>query len=179
VDEKDFFEDRASMLDYYGIQAAEFRMRHDAIFSEIKHYSWLISTLLISPPIALFLGKEVIFAKLVLPYLIPIPILGIAFSVISFFVIRREFHYYNGADARLLFLEKQLGVTSRPDFRDDRLLKATTPGFNVKHYIESERPLGTLLPWKARIRTLFLMEFWLFGLVGTIQVCFALAFLSK
>jgi hypothetical protein len=33
------FEDPSLLLNYYGVQAAEFRMRHDAIFSEIKHYS--------------------------------------------------------------------------------------------------------------------------------------------
>src|SRR6202158_3818722 len=43
-----FFEDRPSMLAYYAAQAAEFRMRHEAIFSEIRHYSWLISIVLAS-----------------------------------------------------------------------------------------------------------------------------------
>jgi hypothetical protein len=89
-----FFEDRASMLAYYGNQASEFRMRHDAIFSEIKHYSWLISTLLASP-IALLLGKERLIVTIVLPYLLAFPVLGSAFSVLAFFIIRREFHFYN------------------------------------------------------------------------------------
>ncbi len=166
------------MLAYYGVQAAEFRMRHDAIFSEIKHYSWLISILLGSP-VALLIGRERVVVKAALPYFFPIPLLGVAFSVLAFFIIRREFHYYNESEARLLFLERAIGVTANPGFLDGRLAKATEHDFSVSEYSARERPLGSLLIWKARIRTLFLVEFWLLGLVGLAEACIAIVVLSS
>ena len=117
----DFFEDRSSMLAYYSAQAAEFRMRHDAIFSEIRHYSWLISILLGSPAWVL-VGKDKALLRIVLPYIFPVALLRVGFSILAFFIIRREFHFYNESEARLLFLERQLGVTSNPRFLDGRLV---------------------------------------------------------
>ena len=171
-----FFEDRTSMLAYYAAQAAEFRMRHDAIFSEIKHYSWLISILLASP-VALLVGKDRMNVRAVLPFFLPVPLLGAAFSLLAFFIIRREFHFYNESEARLLFLERELGATSHPGFLDGRLSKATERDFSVARYSECERALGSVLPWKARIRIIFLMEFCLFGLVGLAETCLISVFL--
>jgi hypothetical protein len=171
-----FFEDKTSMLAYYSVQAAEFRMRHEAIFSEIKHYSWLIS-LLLGSPVALLLGRDRALVTVLLPYFLPIPFGGVAFSVLAFFIIRREYHMYNESEARLLFLERSLGVTSNPKFLDGRLAKAMDDDFSVAAYCMRERALGTVLPWKARIRMMFLMEFWLFGLVGLAEVSIAVRFL--
>jgi hypothetical protein len=172
-----FFDDKDSMLQYYGFQAAEFRMRHDAIFSEIKHYAWLISILLASP-VALLVGKERMILKAVLPYFIPIPLFGVAFSVLAFFLIRREFHYYNETEARLLYLERELGITAHPGFLDSRLTKAIDPAFSVAGYSKREKPLGSIVPWRARMRMLFLMEFVLFGIAGVAETCIAVAFLN-
>lgn len=173
-----FFEDRTALLSYYGVQAAEFRIRHDAIFSEIRHYSWLISILLGSP-VALLVGRERALVKTVLPYFLPIPLLGVAFSVLAFFIIRREFHYYNESEARLLFLERALGVTANPGFLDGRLAKATEHDFTVTKYTSRERPLGSVLIWKARIRMLFLMEFWLLGFVGVAEASLVIVALTR
>ncbi len=162
------FEDRTSLLAYYEVQAAEYRMRHEAIFSEIKHYSWLISLLLASP-VALLLGKERATVTAVLPYLLPVPFIGVIFSVLAFFIIRREFDFYNVSDARLLFIERQLGLTSVDGFLDSRLSKAKDPDFTVAWYSARERPLGSILPWKARIRRLFLTEFCIFALAGVVE----------
>jgi hypothetical protein len=123
-------------------QAAEFRTRHDAIFSEIKHYSWLISLLLASP-IALIVGKEQSMVRTVLPYFLPVPVLGVVFSILAFFIIRREYDFYNESEARLLFIERELGLTSLPGFLDGRLSKATEPNFTVSTYSSREKPLGS------------------------------------
>ena len=166
------------MLAYYGIQAAEFRMRHDAIFSSIRHYTWLIS-LLLAAPVSLLVGRERVFIKLILPYFIPISLLGVGFSIVAFFVVRREYYFYNESEARLLFLEREIGVTMNARFLDERLSKAAKRDFSVAEYAIRERPLGTILPWKARIRTLLLMEFWLSAMVGLTEVCIAIVFLAK
>lgn len=43
---KDAFDDRDLLLGYYDKQADEFRLRHAAIWEEIRHYTWLLSLLL-------------------------------------------------------------------------------------------------------------------------------------
>jgi hypothetical protein len=149
------FEDPRLLMSYYEQQAAEFRMRHDAIFKEIKHYSWLLSLLLGSPVALLFAknweGGKVTIRTLV-PYLRAFPALGIAFSIIAFFVIRREYHLYNETEGRLLYIEHALGLTAHEGFKNSRL-KTAGGIFTVASYAIGERRIGSLLPWKARIRT--------------------------
>jgi len=160
---------------HYQTQAEEFRLRHQAIWEEIKHYTWLLSILLGWPSI-LFLNKDLTSIRAFLPYLIVLPILGFFFSVIAYFVIRREFHYYNDVDARLLYIEKILGLTSRKDFLDPRLEKAVNEDFSVKKYRENARPIGTFLPWKARIRALFLFGFIVFAVLAISEIVFCLVY---
>ena len=107
---KDAFEDRDVILKYYEKQADESRLRHSAIWEEIRHYAWLL-TLLPGWPVALLSAKGVSQLWRYAPYFIYLPILALWFSVIAFFVIRREFMYYNGSDAKLLYVEKVLGLT--------------------------------------------------------------------
>lgn len=47
------------------------------------------------------------------PYFVFLPILGLCFSSIAFFVIRREYMFYNESDAKFRYVEKVLGLTSR------------------------------------------------------------------
>jgi hypothetical protein len=96
------FDEPKLLLDFYREQAAEFRMRHDAIFKEIQHYSWLLSVLL-SSPVALLVAKQWetnwpknwLVLRTALPFFAILPFLGVVFSAIAFFVIRREYHLYN------------------------------------------------------------------------------------
>jgi hypothetical protein len=163
------FDDPRLLLNYYEAQAAEFRMRHDAIFSEIKHYSWLLSILLGSP-LALLVGKDWGLVHLLAPYFIVFPTMGLLFSTIAFFVIHREYHLYNMSEARMLYLERALGLTEKADFQDGRLAKANECNFTVNKYRDDEKNFGTIVPWKARIRTLFLSEFVVFGLVALLEM---------
>ena len=48
-----------------------------------------------------------------LPYFVPMQLLGVLFSAIAFFIIRREFVYYSESEGRLLYLERELGLTAR------------------------------------------------------------------
>lgn len=173
---KDAFDDRDVLLKYYEKQADEFRLRHAAIWEEIRHYTWLLS-LLLAWPVALLSAKKLNQLWHYAPYFIFLPVLGLCFSVIAFFVIRREFMYYNESDAKLLYIEKALGLTSRDDFLDQRLRSAARNTFSVDGYVREMSPIGTYLPWKARIRALFLLEFILFGIGAIAQILFcAIAF---
>jgi hypothetical protein len=87
-------------------------------------------------------------------------------------VIRREFVYYNESDAKILYVEKALGLTSREEFLDQRLRRATRNEFSVDGYVREISPIGTYLPWKARIRALFLLEFIVFGIVAIAEILF-------
>lgn len=172
------FHDATHLLAYYGVQAAEFRMRHDAIFTSIRHFSWLLSVLLGSP-VALLVGKDWRTVRDWLPYLVALPTLGILFAMIGFFVVRREYHFYNESEARLLYLERELDLTSRSEFLDGRLFKATQDGFSVSGFCVAESRIGTPMPWKARIRALFLSSFLIFALVGCGEIAVTVILLCR
>jgi hypothetical protein len=87
-------------------------------------------------------------------------------------VIRREFTYYNESDAKLLYVENALGLTSRDEFLDQRLRRAARIGFSVDRYVRDANSIGTYLPWKARIRALFLLEFIILGIAAIAEILF-------
>jgi hypothetical protein len=167
----DAFNDRDILLGYYAKQADEFRLRHTAIWEEIRHYTWLLSVLL-AWPVPLLLAKSPEQLWQYAPYLIFLPILGLCFCVIAFFVVRREFTFYNESDAKLLYIEKILGLTSRGEFLDQRLRRATHDGFTVDGYAREVSRIGTYSPWKARIRALFLLEFIVLGIATIAEILF-------
>jgi hypothetical protein len=112
--------------------------------------------------------------KSILSYFTVLPVLGLLFSVIAFFVIRREYHLYNAVEARLLYIERELGLASRPDFHDLRLKHASKESFSVEGYMQEVRPIGTFIPWKARIRALFLGGFIVFALMAVVEIAYCL-----
>jgi steroid 5-alpha reductase family enzyme len=89
----DAFGDRDLLLGYYEKQADEFRLRHAAIWEEIRHYTWLLS-LLLAWPVALLSAKDLSQLWRYAPYFVFLPVLGLCFSAIAFFVIRREYRFY-------------------------------------------------------------------------------------
>jgi hypothetical protein len=97
----------------------------------------------------------------------------------AFFVVRREYVFYNESDARLLYIEKIMGLTARDEFLDPRLLRATRDGFTVEDDVRQMTPIGTYLPWKARIRTLFLLEFVILAFVSLGEILFCLVALAN
>lgn len=171
------FDNPTLLLVYYQTQADEFRLRHQAIWEEIRHYTWLLSILLGGWPVVLFLNKDLTTIRAALHYLIIAPILGLFFSLIAFFVIRREYHLYNAVEARLLYIEKVLGLTSREDFLDARLKEAELKDFSVEGYLKKVRPIKIIIPpWKARIRALFLFGFIVFAFVAILEIVFCLVY---
>jgi hypothetical protein len=121
----DAFDERDVLLKYYETQAAEFRLRHAAIWEEIRHYTWLLSLLLGWPVALLLSAKNLNQLSHYVPYFVFLPILGLCFSIIAFFVIRREYMFYNESDAKLLYVERVLlGLTSHKEFLDQRLRRA-------------------------------------------------------
>jgi phosphate/sulfate permease len=170
------FDNPASLLTYYQTQAEEFRFRFQAIWDAMRHYTWLLSILLAGWPLALLLNKDVTIIRASLHYLIISPILGLCFSVIAYFVVRKAYDFYNETEARLFYIEKVLGVTSQKDFLDSRREKALGEDFSVKKYIENSQHLGTFIPWNAKIRTLFLSGFIVFALVAILEIVFCLTY---
>ena len=130
-----------------------------------------------------FPDKDLTTIKASLHYLIIIaPLLGFFFSMIAFFVIRKEYHLYNVVEARMLYIENFWGLTRQkgfPDSRlDERLKKAGGEDFSVQKYIEILQPIGTFIPWRkdARIRALFLLGFIVFALVAILEIVFYLLY---
>jgi hypothetical protein len=104
-------------------------------------YTWL-PTLLLGWAVALLSAKDIKQVWQYLPYFTFLPILGLCFSVIAFFVVRREFVFYTDRTPSC--------CTSR------RCLALPT----VTNY----------LPWKARIRALFLLEFVVFATISVAEI---------
>jgi hypothetical protein len=170
------FDNPTLLLTYYQTQAEEFQWRFQAIWDAMRHYTWLLSILLAGWPVVVFLNKDLTTIRTSLHYLIIAPVLGFFFSIIAYFVVRKAYYFYNELEARLLYIEKELGLTSRKDFLDARREKAASEDFSVKKHIESSQPLGTFMSWDVRIRTLFLSGFIVFAGVAILEIVFCLVY---
>src|SRR5947207_847641 len=109
------FDNPTLLLTYYQTQAEEFQWRFQAIWDAMRHYTWLLSILLAGWPVVVFLNKDLNTIRASLHYLIIAPVLGLFFSMIAYFVVRKAYDFYNELEARLLYIEKELGLTSRKD----------------------------------------------------------------
>ncbi len=158
------FDDPSQLLEYYKIQADDFRMRHTAIWTEIQHYTWVLSVLLGAGPLTAVGRSGISHSQL--GFLLFLPGLGFMISLVAFLIIRKDFIYYNQADARLLYIEKQLGVVEKPAYLDDRLRKASKTGFNVSQYISEQNRFGLKSIINLRIRSLILGSFLLYSIAS-------------
>ena len=163
------FDDRQLLLEYYKTQAEEYQWRFQAIWDAMRHYTWLLSILLGWPVVA-FLNKDLNTIRTSLLYLFLASVLGLIFSIIAFFVVHKAYYFYNDLEARLLYIEKKLGLTSEPDFLDSRREKAVGKVFSVKKYIKSSQSIRTFISLNVKIRTLFLSGFIAFAVVSIIEI---------
>ena len=173
----DVFSDAEQLLQYYEIQSTDFRMRHSAIWTEVKHYTWVLSFLIGAGPIALASGKNI--GKPGLLVILILTMIGVFISLIAFLIIKRDFRYFTRADSRLLFIEKQLGVTSKSDYIDDRLARASSEKYSVLEDIESQTTKSKWYNNIFKIRHLILSTFIIYGFGATIlSICYLLLFFN-
>lgn len=161
------FDDAEQLLQYYAVQSEDFRMRHTAIWTEVQHYTWVLSLVLgAGPAISLTQQIKSIHSLWLLAML---PVLGFIISLLAYWIIKRDFLYYTSADSRLLYLEKMLGITEQKDFLDDRLSHAVQQDFTVAKYI-AEKNIGTLRSlFSGKIRGLILSTFIFYGLASLLE----------
>jgi hypothetical protein len=164
------FDNPDQLLEYYKIQADDFRMRPTAIWTEIQHYTWVLSVLLGAGPLTAV--NQTGLSRVQLGFLLFLPALGFMISLVAFLIIRKDFVYYNQADARLLYIEKQLGASDRPAYLDDRLRKASKAGFNVSQYISEQNRLGLNSIVALRIRSLILGSFLLYSIAALAEFAY-------
>ena len=164
------FQDIDHLLDYYGIQAEDFRMRHTAIWTEIQHYTWVLSVLLGAGPIAAV--GQTNLTRVQLSFLLFLPIIGVLIAFIAFFIIRRDFFYYTQADSRLLYLEKTLGVLDENAYLDERLQRARSNNFNVMQDVREQYKIGLRSFIKPRIRALILISFIIYAIAGICEAVY-------
>lgn len=166
---KELFSDPDLLIQYYAIQSEDFRMRHTAIWTEVQHYTWVLSLLLSALPYALFTCEQ---ARLIefrgLLYIAPA--LGITISAIAFLIILKDFKYYFDADARRLYLEKRLGALKHIHYLDDRLSRAASTDFSVRSDTKEQSPIK--LSFQPKIRQLILMTFIVYLIAGIIEICY-------
>lgn len=156
------FKKEESLLKYYEIQSNELRMKHSAIWLEVKHYTWVLSFLIGTGPIALVTGKVNESSHLLLLFILAT--VGTLISILAYCIIKKDLTYFLTADARLLYLEKKLGVVNKTKYVDKRLEKANSDDFTVLSYLESEKR-----PWYYlnKIRNLIPFTFILYFLGGS------------
>jgi hypothetical protein len=153
------------LLKFYEIQTSDFRMRHTAIWFEVKHYTWVLSFLLGAGPIAIATGKVSLTSHLWI--FIILAALGLGIATIAYKIIKKDFEYYTWADSRLLFLEKKLGIIEEADFLDNRLSRAIIENFSVDRDIEKVNSFTSCRDKLSKIRYLIISTFLLYG-VGAI-----------
>lgn len=166
------FTEPALLLRYYMAQKQEFLYRHRVVWEEIRHFYWYI-TLLLAIPVCIFSARPIVGAGNSIPQVCLLPTLALVFSIKAFFIVRRELSYYYAVNAQLLYLEKCLGLTSRAEYLDARLARAVPNQFTVEGYLEEVQSYGSVLPWKAKIKTLFLSGFVILAAaaIGEIVLC--------
>ncbi len=164
------FKDPNQLLSYYGVQAEDFRMRHTAIWTEVQHYTWVLSVVLGAGPLSAVSQPNL--SSIQFGFLLFLPIVGIIIALLAFFIIRRDFVYYSQADSRLLYIEKQLGVTKDSDYVDDRLRRAKKTDFSVSQDVRQQTIIGFRSVFKSRIRALILSTFIVYILAGIGEVVY-------
>jgi phosphate/sulfate permease len=164
------FEDGDHLMEYYQIQADDFRMRHTAIWTEVQHYTWVLSVLLGAGPISAI--SETTLNSTQLGYLFFLPLIGIFVAIMAFFIIKRDFVYYNRADARLLYIERKLGVLSETDYLDARLKRGQKEDFNVSRDVSEQTPISPKALFKPRIRALILGIFLIYIVAGVLEIAY-------
>lgn len=164
--------DRKELMEYYKVQADDLRMRHSAIWTEVRHYTWLLSILLGAGPIAAV--KESSLTNSQIGFLLFLPLIGIFVAVTAILIIRRDFKYYTTADSRLLYLEKELGVTEHSGFIEARLQRALSDDFSVERDVKMQDRIGIRSLMKLRIRALILLSFIVYAVAGFGEVIFFL-----
>ncbi|MBN1250280.1 MAG: hypothetical protein JXC32_21630 [Anaerolineae bacterium] len=158
------------LLEYYKVQQADYELRHRAIWTEVQHYTWVLSVLLGAGPIAA-VGQPSL-SPLQLGFLIFLPLIGVMVAILAFFIMRKDFFYFSSADARLLFLEKKLGVLSEDDYIDARLQRAQRPDFTVRSDLEEQVPIRLVDVFKPRIRALILATFLVYAIAGVLEIAY-------
>jgi len=161
----DVFANVDRLLKYYEVQNADLRMRHTAIWFEVKHYSWVLSILIGGGPLAIATGK-LSFDEGVPFLLFPLVILGIIVSILAFYIIKSDFVYYTRAEARLLYLEKCLGVIDAKEYLDKHLRDADVNNFTVQKYIDGKELSLIQIIFSNKIRSYILKTFLIYGLSG-------------
>lgn len=161
---QNIFENPDKLLQYYKIQYDDFRMRHTAIWTEVQHYTWVLSILLGAGPVAAIRQSSPSSAQLV--FLIFLPIVGVIIGIIAFFIIKSDFVYYTWADSRLLYIEKKLGVVEEKGYLEGRLSRAIDDDFSVQEDVSQRIPIHTRDIFKPRIRALILCIFVTYIIAG-------------
>lgn len=166
TDEINIFKDKELLIKYYEIQTSDFRMRHSAIWFEVKHYTWVLSFLIGAGPIALTTGKTIESQTLWILFILAA--VGFFISIIAHRIITRDLRYYTRTDSRLLYLEKCLGVINEENYLEDRLLRAKKENFSVNEDWENQLSDISWFKKLSKIRVLILLTFVIYGLSSLI-----------
>ena len=170
--EHNVFADVATLMDYYVAQSADLRMRHTAIWLEVKHYTWVMSFFIGAGALAVANVRETTESG----YQVAagLSFFGSIIALVAFFIIKRDFRYFSRAERRLLYLERSLGVMEHKEYLDDRLELASGKEFSVSDS-SKDSLVQTKENWPIpKIRTLIQASFILYALYGSAQSYFIL-----
>lgn len=154
---------------YYSIQSDDFRMRHTAIWTEVQHYTWVLSVILGVGPIAAI--NQSTLNSMQLWFLLSLPIFGAVIAVIAFLIsIRRVFCLLYASGFTSIVHRERIAAAIRNDYVDERLRRAWI------RFQCLPRCQAASCNWRSvfrlRIRALILSTFVLYAIAGLSEACY-------
>ena len=171
----DIFEHPAQLLTYYEIQVQAFTSLMNRVWTQIQHYTWVLSILLCVAPVTVMSQSD--YARTSLGLLVALPVLGVFIATLGFLIIRRDLCHMAERDSQLLYLERELGLAEREDYVDSRLSRAARAHFRVSEDLKEQDRMYWFSLRRLRIRKLILWSFGAYVLAGLAEVIYMLFFL--
>ena len=170
------FERPELLVEYYRAQVDTCLDLKGRIWRQIEHYTWFLSIVLCATPVSLATQTE--FSRRMVGLILALPVVGTAIAVIAFLIIRTDLGYMAECDSRLLYLERELGVTDRAEYLDRRLERARSAGFSVAANARRQSAIRWLSLRPVRIRKLILWSFVIYVFAGVAEIVYVSWFVA-
>jgi hypothetical protein len=167
----DIFTNPGQLLSYYDTNVVDLATLKSRVWTQIQHYTWLLSVVLGAGPAAVISSRSSIPGERVV--LTSFAVVGTVMAMLAFWIIGRDLQYMANLDAKILYIEKALGVPRHPGILDRRLEVALAPTFTVQQASKPQRE-DSIWPHRWRIRTLIRSSFILYAILGIVEVVFFL-----
>ena len=169
----DIFSNAEQLITYYNINVVDLAALKSRVWTQIQHYTWFLSLLLVIGPVSL-ITQDGTNQNQHFGLVFSLPIAGIILSIIAFSIIRKDLNYMALCDSKLIFIERHLGVLKQKNIIDLRLKRGLNEDYSVIKDFEEQGKIKffSLKGWK--IRKLILVSFLFYIVIGIFEVLYFL-----